>query len=434
MGRPARVRRHRHADAAAHRAALRRALGARGARDAHSAARHARRSKSSRTTGRARSAARRAGRSATPTARRSATPTPSGSRPSTTGSSAARQRRAVVKRRRSRPRRPLPPAAPSALPRRQRPQRLRSDAGCGTGRGRLQRAAGCTQRRCTAPRGDAGTRDRLPARSQRLGRPLRQQRLAAGSAEAADEADVGHRRVGQPEARAGQRASTTATSSSCATAAPPRACRSSSCPGSPISRSPCSSATAAAWPAASARRPRKPRRSTPIGCARRTRPWFGTGLEIVKTGDRYLLATTQDHHAMEGRHPARVVTLAEYTHEPEVVAAHAAHVSEDADALPGPRVHGQQVGHGDRPDVLHRLRRLRRRLRRREQHPGRRQGAGQRQPRDALDPRRPLLHGRHRARRSRCRPSTSRCRVSSARTRRARWSARSPRRRTARKA
>jgi molybdopterin-containing oxidoreductase family iron-sulfur binding subunit len=48
-------------------------------------------------------------------------------------------------------------------------------------------------------------------------------------------------------------------------------------------------------------------------------PWFGTGLEIVKTGDRYLLATTQDHHAMEGRHPARVVTLAEYTQDPEVV-------------------------------------------------------------------------------------------------------------------
>jgi MoCo/4Fe-4S cofactor protein with predicted Tat translocation signal len=53
-------------------------------------------------------------------------------------------------------------------------------------------------------------------------------------------------------------------------------------------------------------------------------PWFGTGLEIVKTGDRYLLATTQDHHAMEGRHPARVVTLAEYTEEPEVV-HHMAH-------------------------------------------------------------------------------------------------------------
>jgi MoCo/4Fe-4S cofactor protein with predicted Tat translocation signal len=53
-------------------------------------------------------------------------------------------------------------------------------------------------------------------------------------------------------------------------------------------------------------------------------PWFGTGLEIVKTGDRYLLATTQDHHAMEGRHPARVVTLAEYSHDPDVV-RHMAH-------------------------------------------------------------------------------------------------------------
>jgi molybdopterin-containing oxidoreductase family iron-sulfur binding subunit len=48
-------------------------------------------------------------------------------------------------------------------------------------------------------------------------------------------------------------------------------------------------------------------------------PWFGSGVEIVKTGDRYLLATTQEHHAMEGRAPARVVTLAEYEHEPEVV-------------------------------------------------------------------------------------------------------------------
>ncbi len=48
-------------------------------------------------------------------------------------------------------------------------------------------------------------------------------------------------------------------------------------------------------------------------------PWFGAGLEISKTGDRYLLATTQDHHAMEGRNPARVATLAEYTKDPEVI-------------------------------------------------------------------------------------------------------------------
>jgi MoCo/4Fe-4S cofactor protein with predicted Tat translocation signal len=48
-------------------------------------------------------------------------------------------------------------------------------------------------------------------------------------------------------------------------------------------------------------------------------PWFGSGLEIVKTGERYLLATTQDHHAMEGRHPARVATLGEYEKDPSVI-------------------------------------------------------------------------------------------------------------------
>ena len=54
-------------------------------------------------------------------------------------------------------------------------------------------------------------------------------------------------------------------------------------------------------------------------------PWFGSGLEISKTGDRYLLATTQEHHAMEGRYPARVVTMEEYEKEPEVV-KHMQHV------------------------------------------------------------------------------------------------------------
>ncbi len=48
-------------------------------------------------------------------------------------------------------------------------------------------------------------------------------------------------------------------------------------------------------------------------------PWFGRGLEIVKTGARHLLATTQEHHAMEDRHPVRVATLEQYTHEPELI-------------------------------------------------------------------------------------------------------------------
>jgi len=53
-------------------------------------------------------------------------------------------------------------------------------------------------------------------------------------------------------------------------------------------------------------------------------PWFGQGLEIAKTGERYLLATTQDHQVMEGRAPVRVATLAEYEKDPAVI-AHQSH-------------------------------------------------------------------------------------------------------------
>jgi MoCo/4Fe-4S cofactor protein with predicted Tat translocation signal len=48
-------------------------------------------------------------------------------------------------------------------------------------------------------------------------------------------------------------------------------------------------------------------------------PWFGSGLEISKTGERHLLATTQSHHLMEGRAPVRVATLEQYTHEPAII-------------------------------------------------------------------------------------------------------------------
>ena len=85
------------------------------------------------------------------------------------------------------------------------------------------------------------------------------------------------------------------------------------------------------------------------------------------------------------------------------------------------RVQGLRVGHGDRHQRLHRLRRVRGGVRRREQHPGGRQGAGLAKPRDALAPHRSLLRGQ----RSTIRTSTSsRCPASSARTRPARWCAR----------
>jgi molybdopterin-containing oxidoreductase family iron-sulfur binding subunit len=48
-------------------------------------------------------------------------------------------------------------------------------------------------------------------------------------------------------------------------------------------------------------------------------PWFGNGLEISKIGERYPLATTQEHHLMEGRTPVRVATLEEYRKEPAII-------------------------------------------------------------------------------------------------------------------
>jgi MoCo/4Fe-4S cofactor protein with predicted Tat translocation signal len=48
-------------------------------------------------------------------------------------------------------------------------------------------------------------------------------------------------------------------------------------------------------------------------------PWFGSGLEISRTGERYPLATTQEHHLMEGRAPIRVATLEEYRNEPAII-------------------------------------------------------------------------------------------------------------------
>ncbi len=48
-------------------------------------------------------------------------------------------------------------------------------------------------------------------------------------------------------------------------------------------------------------------------------PWFGSGLEIHPTGERYALATTQHHHSMEGRHLVRVGTLEHFLAQPHFV-------------------------------------------------------------------------------------------------------------------
>jgi len=45
--------------------------------------------------------------------------------------------------------------------------------------------------------------------------------------------------------------------------------------------------------------------------------WVASGLELVRTGERYPLSTTQQHQSMEGRHLVRAGTLDEYRAHPE---------------------------------------------------------------------------------------------------------------------
>ena len=45
-------------------------------------------------------------------------------------------------------------------------------------------------------------------------------------------------------------------------------------------------------------------------------PWLATDLELVATGERYEIAQTQHHFAMEGRDPLRVGTLDQFKADP----------------------------------------------------------------------------------------------------------------------
>jgi molybdopterin-containing oxidoreductase family iron-sulfur binding subunit len=48
-------------------------------------------------------------------------------------------------------------------------------------------------------------------------------------------------------------------------------------------------------------------------------PWFERGVEIVRTGESYPLATTQQHFLMESRDIVRTATAEEYRREPEII-------------------------------------------------------------------------------------------------------------------
>ncbi len=48
-------------------------------------------------------------------------------------------------------------------------------------------------------------------------------------------------------------------------------------------------------------------------------PWFGSGAQVTKTGEGYIVTSTQNHFAMEGRNLVRVVDAEEYKANPKAV-------------------------------------------------------------------------------------------------------------------
>jgi molybdopterin-containing oxidoreductase family iron-sulfur binding subunit len=88
-------------------------------------------------------------------------------------------------------------------------------------------------------------------------------------------------------------------------------------------------------------------------------PWFGTGLEIKKTGETYRLARTQHHNIVEGanqkmreeesdqafhREILRVATVAEYHADPDSAHGHKHHGSEELSLYPAHRYEGHAWG------------------------------------------------------------------------------------------
>ena len=129
--------------------------------------------------------------------------------------------------------------------------------------------------------------------------------------------------------------------------------------------------------------------------------WFGQGFAIAATGEKFVLASTQEHGSMEEpqmlasikantRPLARETTIEEYKKNAKVI-EEMQEVPELDSVYPQLKWEGLAVGHGDRSGRLHRLQRLRSGLPGREQRSFRRQGSGAARPRNALDPDGPLL-------------------------------------------
>ncbi|MFO7303508.1 MAG: TAT-variant-translocated molybdopterin oxidoreductase [Acidobacteriota bacterium] len=65
-----------------------------------------------------------------------------------------------------------------------------------------------------------------------------------------------------------------------------------------------------------------------------TAPWFASGAEVRAVGERYSIASTQNHFAMEERHPVRAVDIEEYRQNPKAVAELGPHLNTTVSLYP----------------------------------------------------------------------------------------------------
>ena len=290
-------------------------------------------------------------------------------------------------------------AGPARRPRCPNTAACRRPASAAAGGAVQQAAAESGAARVAA--GTRGSTDRvtllLPARSDDLGRPLRHQRLAPGAAQADHQAGVGQRPVplaGHGRAPEGEL---------------PRGAGRRRLEG-PQAATP-RSGSSPAWRTAPAtltlgygrKRAGETARagaSTPTRCAPRTPCGPLPGVEIRGLGGRYRARLhaeppparrprridsggspktarcggQQDakRHVDPHRHPRRVPGPEPGVHDQE----HREKPAHGHDHVPALRLQGARLGHGDRPERLHRLQLLRGRLPGGEQHPGGGQGPG----------------------------------------------------------
>ena len=245
-------------------------------------------------------------------------------------------------------------------------------------------------RRQLGRRRGRGPGDRLPARPDDLGRPVRQQRLAPGAAQAADQADLGQRGPDQPgDGRAARAWTTSEVVELDYRRAERSRRRSGSRRARPTTRSRSTSATAGRGPGGSGPGPG----STPIALRTSDAPWFGAGPRGRARPAQTLPPGDHPAPPLDMAGPRRwsgSATVGDVPQEPRLRpgARARARARRQPARRPEPQLdphehgRGQRLGHGDQPERLHRLRRLRRRLPGREQHPGRRQGAGPRRGRE----------------------------------------------------